>query len=268
MTDHLRLLLDQVAPLPPGLAARQPNWDRAAAAVADALTEQLKAEVTGGAVSLALGDTQGRVKRPAGVLCPLAGGRGFLQASERDARRLGALLLAADAEEAEGPPALLDALLVRSLGAAVIGPVAAGFDPSLEIEPVHPLSDWPQADEPSPVLCARLAFEVGGEPFVLTLHLNAPLTVFAAPAPDRAANPALRAAALLSPCGVDAVVDSWSVSARQIAALRPGQTLALPGASVEALTLRVRTKAGSLTLGKGELGRAGGQQAVRLTEVA
>ena len=267
MTDHLRLLLDRAAPLPPGLAARQRVWDRAVASAADALSSRLGTEVTGGAASLALTDTEACARGPAGILCPLANTRGFLQASERDAQRLAALLLAAE-ESADEPPVLLDALLVRSLASAVIDPVAQGFDPSLGIEDRHPLSGWPPAEESMPVLSVRLAFDLSGGPIVLTLYLQGSLAPFAAPATERPANPALRAAALASSCGVDAVVDSWPVSARDVAGLRPGQTLPLTGASVEALTLRVRTKAGAVTLGKGELGRAGGQQAVRLTEVA
>ena len=265
-THHLRLLTERRAPVPEALLARAGAWRRAADEAAAALTEALGTEVAAAAPTLSLTDSGALEGTASGVLCPLGDARGHLQVAAEDALRMAALLLRS--EDAPGAPVLLDALLIRAVARAVLAPVADAFDAALTLAESQPLLDWPLREGACPVLRASLPFEIGAQVATVTLLLDAPHTDFAARIAPPVPSPALRRAALAAPARLDAVLDRWSVSPGTAAALTVGTVLPLPGASVEALELRVRTRTGSHVVGEGELGRARGRQAVRVTRVA
>ena len=263
-TDHLRLLTERTAPVPPALLAKAGAWARAADEAAVSLTDALAASVEAGVPRITLTDDAACAASEAGVLCPLTDGRGHFQVAASDALRLAALLLRS--EEVPEAPVLLDTLLIRCVASAVLSPVSAAFGTTLTLAGGAPLLDWPLTDAPSPVLHIELPFTLGGKEIRIGLLLTAPHGDFEAPrARPPAPSPALRRAALAAPARVEAVLDSWSVSPGTAAALAVGTVLPLPGASVEALELRVRTTGGSHVVGQGELGRARGRQAVRVT---
>ena len=271
-TPHLRRLIGREAALPERLAARREAWRRAGVAAAEALSALAGDEAT--LEGAALNGTSAAAIRAedAGVVCAMSQGRGFVHLCAADAIRVTDVLLrttpGGEAEEpADDPLRLLDTLLVRAAVSAIIGAIGKCFPNGLAELDGAPRSDWPLEMAGGAWLRVALRFAVGPLAFKVVLLLPEPHDAFAQDAAAVSAAPALRRAALTAPACLTAEVDRWQVPAGRIR-LAVGDVLPLSGASIEALSLRVRTASGDRVVGAGELGTARGARAVRVTSVA
>ena len=278
---HLRCLLGRAASLPSDLAAHEEAWQRVGVAAARQLAELTEEKVSLVGASLGATSAAALRTRRAGILCPLAGATGFVELSRPDATIIAEALLRApseggdeptrstpvaeDADEAE-PLRLLDTLLVRTAGATITEAAENGFGGAVGASLGEAEHAWPLQMEDGPWLRVAFSFALAERAFGMSLLLGGALDAFAAPVKTKVPNPALRRAALAAPARLDAEIDRWRVPAGRTR-LRVGDVLPLPGASIEALALRVRTRTGQTLVAEGELGTARGARAVRVTRV-
>lgn len=263
--SHLAPLMTRDAKLPDALAARLPDWTAAADDLAKKLTDALGTEVTPEPARLAV-KTPAQVRaRKDMVVVPITDGA--LALSRTDAGVLAARLLRSEPEEAGAEAARpLDTLLMGSVAGEACAAVNAVFGTN-SAPTGKPCLGWPPARPGAQnALCAALAFALEEHVFALRLVLDGPPETFAAEAaPAPAHCPRMAGAALEATAPLRAVLDSWTVTAGEAAGLRRGSVLALPGASIEALDVVLGLPGGPMRLASAELGRARGQQAVRLT---
>ncbi|WP_031551147.1 FliM/FliN family flagellar motor switch protein [Parvularcula oceani] len=274
MTEpHLRRLTRKTVTLPQAFLDNSRRWHEASQRMLPDLSRLLDADIAAETPLIdliALPDMRAAAPEP-GVLFAMtspSGAGSWVRIGRSDALRLSALLLrASPGTEDPEAPALLDGLLLRPVIEAVLGQLYTAFEVHLALDEEKPLFDWPlgMEEEARPVLHVRLPFTAGEVSAAITVFVTRDTECFAAPTPVVTGAPGARRAASAAPVILAAVLDSWEVTAREVAAFTPGMVLPLPAASVDAVAVMVEGGETRRQIAEAELGKDRGRQALRLT---